>query len=157
MDVPGCKATSCRVAVASPPPLQPHRLAKTYNIFLESASDDVANRDADADSAASVDTPFFPSLLDSVARPPNDAQPNDVQTNDAPNVDPPQPQLAFAKHNRIMTTAIANIKAPSGDTLTTTATPYWLISWHLWSGASFDPVRNLARTPSAPIVPSLST
>jgi hypothetical protein len=86
-------------------------------------SDDVANTDADADSAASVNAPVSPSLLDSVTAPPNNAQPDDVQTDDTSDDDPPQLQLAFTKHDSVMMTAIANIIAPIGDTLTTTAIP----------------------------------
>ncbi len=50
-------------AVVALPPLQPHCLATTYNIFPESASNDVANTYADADSAALVDAPVSLTLL----------------------------------------------------------------------------------------------
>jgi hypothetical protein len=66
MVVAGCSVTSCRDAVALPPPLHPHCLATTYIVFPENASEDVVNTDVESTSPnadASVDAPVSPTLL----------------------------------------------------------------------------------------------
>jgi hypothetical protein len=75
--------TPCRDAVALPPPLQPHCSATTYDIFSESGSDNLADTDADADSAVLVNALVSPTLI-SQTNPPHPLNDEDGDPNGSP-------------------------------------------------------------------------
>jgi hypothetical protein len=120
--VPCRNITSRRDAVALPPPLQPNCLVTTYIIFLEFASDDATDTDADVDSAASVDACTATATND------DGLQPLFVSMDDegSPsliNLPPPTLASAFEAHNYPMTAVLDNVaimtpRGPTADTAT---------------------------------------
>jgi hypothetical protein len=71
-----------------PPPLQPHCSATTYDSFAASGSNGVADTDADADSAASVDALVSLTLL-SQTNPPHPSNDKDSNPNGSPEDETP--------------------------------------------------------------------